>query len=101
MEGVGGKGHTPVWVCGDDGDCDCVRAVSGLTAHHPLPTDPDYPHHQALRFLSEMPTASKSARVVVMPNPVDPAATTPATLFEALLWAAGGLKETVPRQQVS
>ena len=72
-----------------------------LIAHHPLPTNPIIPimSRQALRFLSEMPSASKSARVIVMPNPVDPAAT-PATLFETLLWAAGGLKETVPRQQV-
>ena len=68
--------------------------IIGLSAASRLP-----PCLQALRFVADMPTISKSARVVLVPNPRDPAALP--SLLETLVLAAGDLAETSPRQQVS
>jgi len=53
---------------------------------------------QAMRFVSELSRVSRDSRVVVVPNPTDPS--TPPSLLELVLHAAGGL-QCAQRQQVA
>ncbi|GAX78494.1 hypothetical protein CEUSTIGMA_g5933.t1 [Chlamydomonas eustigma] len=53
---------------------------------------------QALRYMSEMPSSSKTARVIIIPNPVDPLA--PPSLLELLILSASDIRYE-PRQEVA